>query len=151
MNVRLRDRSATFKPDNGAPVINTFTVTGAYIAGDHDKCLLINSQDVLAGLKPVPDTLHISAGDPMARRVEVFPFVGLPGDTVLTLTGGAGFEVWGNRRGLPLRRKRGLYAPPNGGKPPVWKAAVRMRPRRGKPAALHTTTRAVFNFYSIVF
>ena len=32
-----------------------------------------------------------------------------------------------NRRGLPLRRQRGLYAPPNGGKPPVEKAAASRR------------------------
>ena len=86
------DRTATFKPDNGDPVINTFTVRNVYVVGDYDSNSIINVSDVLTSLSPPPWGMGIPKSN--LRRIDFYPYVGLQGDIILSLEGGEGFRVW---------------------------------------------------------
>ena len=86
------DRSITFKPDNGEPVINTFTVRSAYITAAYKGYGSVTDDDVRASLKPPPWGLLLP---PAARSIDLHDFVSLPGDKILSLEGTDGpYGIW---------------------------------------------------------
>jgi len=86
------DRTATFKPDNGDPVINTFTVRSAYITAAYKGYGSITADDVRSSLDPPKWGLLLP---PSARRIDLHDFVSLPGDKTLSFEGTDGpYGIW---------------------------------------------------------
>ena len=82
------DATAVFKPDDGDPVINQFTVADVYVFGDYDGNY-VSEADIVRSIARPPEPMPLWVGGE-ERQVNLHPQAELPGQVLVTLGGTPG-------------------------------------------------------------